>query len=189
MLSIPFLYLFLRAAFRVCHRPMDILCFGRKLPFAGAALVELNGVCRFATCNCNCILVAKLVATLPCNLQLQQAPLKGCAWLHCRQVAESATLARREFGARGVRALPLPCLLGSRLRDISCNGGIYPLFARPFAAQGRVARTPTGRARVCVRRRLRGCVQRQLGRVQIEPRAVVWRQSKGGCGVDEGEIL
>lgn len=152
IVSIPFLYLFLRAAFRVCRRSMDILCFGRKLPFSGAAFGELNGVCRFATCNCNCILVAKSVATLPCNLQLQQAPLKGCAWLHCRQVAESATLARSEFGALGSSVSLASCQIGTRLRDISCNGGIYPLCAGPFAAQGRVARTPTGRARVCVRR-------------------------------------
>ena len=142
----------------------DISFCWQKLPFRGARLIH-----RFlATGNGNRVLVAKLVAKVAWQLATATSTPKGvCLWLLVA-VADSSNPAPRRFRLRVATAFRIRLWMAA----VSRNGGIHPFAARRSPRRGRPARMPTGRARMCVRRRPWSADRRQARRNRLyAPRA------------------
>lgn len=103
----------------------------------------------FTTHNHNRVLVVNSVVRLSHNSQPQQAPLKGCACsCGCRCECDNP------------RATPIPPPRRHGVPDSPVDGGCFLATAKYILspqdarrAGARPARMPTGRARMCVRRR------------------------------------
>lgn len=78
----------------------------------------------------------------------------------------STTLASHRFRLRVATAFRSRLWMAA----VSRNGGIHPFAARRSSRRGRPARMPTGRARMCVRRRpwsADWCQARQIGHLRL----------------------
>ena len=75
---------------------MDILYFGRKLPFRDVR--RIHGFCQLSTTTV--FWLTNWLSWLSVNCQRQQAPLKGCACSCLLQLTISTTLARRPICVR-----------------------------------------------------------------------------------------